>query len=115
MGPRQRRGDRLDDQERNLQRPEGSRSEGENMGMTDSDGTGLTHSAGGRTQQEARRARKDANRHFEKKETARYREAIASLGKEAREARSRRKVKRAEAKQKCTGYVTEAKEKNKDK
>lgn len=85
------------------------------MGMTDSGGTVLSYSATGQTRREAKQARDDANKHFEKKETTRYRETIASLGKEAKEARHNRKEQRAEAKRKCAGYVTDAKEKNKDK
>lgn len=83
--------------------------------MTDNTGSILSHSATGQTRKEARRAKEDASKHFDRKETIRHREAIASFGTEAREARTRRKEGRAEAKQKCTGYVTDAKEKNRDK
>ena len=84
------------------------------MGMNGG-GNVMTYYAGGQTKKEARRAKEDANKHFEEKETARYREAVASLGKEAREVRTRRKGQRYEAKRTCDAKMAATKDKTKGK
>lgn len=85
------------------------------MGMTNSEGAVLSYSPAGRTRGEAQSARKDSNTYFDKKETTRHREAIASLGKDAKDVRARRKDRRAEAKRTCDANMAKTKEQTRGK